>query len=75
MWKFLAAERNNVVLNGHIIEAIYIGTDTRYCVALTENVTLFVRVQNFGSRYDTLFNVGDDVYVHWAAENAQVLTE
>jgi hypothetical protein len=38
-------------------------------------VDVFVRVQNFGSRYDTVFGVGDGVYVHWVAENAQVLTE
>lgn len=74
MREFLAIERNNVVLEGHIEEAIYIGTDTRYQVALGDNSDLIVRVQNYGSRYDTTFGRGDNVYVHWAAENAQVLT-
>ena len=58
-----------------IDEAIYIGTDTRYRVTLPGGPSLVVRVQNFGSRYDTTFAVGDPVYVHWPAENAQILTE
>jgi spermidine/putrescine transport system ATP-binding protein len=71
----LLADKRNVVLDGRVEEAIYIGTDTRYRVKLAEDVDVFVRVQNFGSRYDTTFNVGDGVYAHWVAENAQVLTE
>lgn len=75
MGKYLAAEENNIVLKGQIDEAIYIGTDTRYQVAITEQAKLVVRVQNYGSRYDTTFVEGESVYVHWAAENAQLLTE
>ncbi len=75
MLEYLQTEQNNVVINGRIREAIYIGTDTRYRVALADNVDLFVRAQNFGSRYDTHFDIGNEVYVHWAVENAQVLTE
>jgi spermidine/putrescine transport system ATP-binding protein len=75
MGEWLATERNNVVLDGRIQEAIYIGTDTRYRILLDNNADLFVRVQNFGTRYDQPFDVGNTVYVHWAAENAQILTE
>lgn len=75
MGKYLAAERNSVVINGRVTEAIYIGTDTRYRVELNGSTAVVVRVQNFGSRYDQTFTAGDDVYVHWAAENAQILTE
>jgi spermidine/putrescine transport system ATP-binding protein len=75
MRQYLAAEKNNVVLEGQVIEVIYIGTDTRYRVRLTENAVLFVRMQNYGSRYDTTFENGDHVYVHWSADNAQILTE
>jgi spermidine/putrescine transport system ATP-binding protein len=75
MRDWLAAEQNNVILDGRVQEAIYIGTDTRYRVALANDATVFVRVQNFGSRYDQTFDVGHPVYVHWAAENAQILTE
>ena len=74
MRDWLEAEVNNVVMDGRITETIYIGTDTRYRVEIVDNASIFVRVQNYGSRYDTQFNVGDPVYVHWAAENAQVLT-
>ncbi|HUM71781.1 MAG TPA: TOBE domain-containing protein, partial [Chloroflexota bacterium] len=75
MREWLATERNNVVIDGRVQEAIYIGTDTRYRVALVTDASIFVRVQNFGSRYDQFFDIGSNVYVHWAAENAQVLTE
>jgi spermidine/putrescine transport system ATP-binding protein len=75
MRQYLAVERSNVVVDGRISEAIYIGTDTRYRVTLANEASLFVRMQNYGTRYDKTFDVGNSVYVHWAAENAQVLTE
>ncbi len=75
MQKWLADEPNSVVLNGRILDVIYIGTDTRYQVAIADGVKLFVRMQNFGSRYDHQFTAGSPVYVHWAAENVQILTE
>lgn len=74
MGEYLATEKDNVVLDGHVEEAIYIGTDTRYRVSLAQDVSLFVRMQNYGSRYDLPFQIGEQVYVHWAAENAQILT-
>ena len=74
--EYLAMEKNSVVVSGRVLEAIYIGTDTRYRVCLNESETsLVVRVQNFGSRYDTMFKVDEPVYVHWAAENAQILLD
>lgn len=73
--EWLSVEKNSVVLEGEVEEAIYIGTDTRYRVMIADGRSVFVRVQNFGSRYDTNFGMGDKVYVHWAAENAQILTE
>ncbi len=71
--QYLEAEPNSVVLPGQVQEAIYIGTDIRYQVALNREISLVVRIQNFGERYDTTFNVGDSVFVHWPAENARVL--
>jgi len=73
--QYLALEKDNVVIPGRIAEAIYIGTDTRYRVDVAGAAELIVRLQNYGSRYDLLYGVGDEVFVHWAAENAQVLTE
>jgi spermidine/putrescine transport system ATP-binding protein len=75
MGEYLALERNKVVVNGRIKQAVYIGTDTRYEVSLGNATNLIVRMQNYGSRYDNPFQNNDEVYVHWAAENAQVLTE
>ncbi|MBN1668170.1 MAG: ABC transporter ATP-binding protein [Anaerolineales bacterium] len=72
---YLEAETDNVVLDGEIQEAIYIGTDIRYRVALTGQTSVFVRMQNFGTRYDTTFEVGSRVYVNWPAENAKVLAD
>jgi spermidine/putrescine transport system ATP-binding protein len=75
VFDYLSAEVNNVVLDGRIEEAIYIGTDLRYRVAVGQGQSITVRIQNFGARYDTTFKPGDAVYIHWAAENARVLTE
>ena len=75
MGEYLALEQNKVVVTGRIQQAIYIGTDTRYEVSLGNAISLVVRVQNYGSRYDTPLQTNDEVYIHWAAENAQVLTE
>ncbi len=71
--QYLAAEPNNVVLEGRVQDAIYIGTDLRYRVALTDRVSIIVRVQNFGQRYDLAFAKGQEVLVHWPAENGRIL--
>ena len=71
----LQLERESIFINGQIAESIYIGTDTRYRVNILGDQQLFVRTQNFGDRYDTTFNVGDEVLLHWPAENARILTE
>ena len=42
---------------------------------MATDASLVVRVQNYGSRYDIPLSDGDDVYVHWAVENVQILTE
>lgn len=75
MKEFLLAEPENVVLDGVLEEAFYIGTDTRFRVTIEGGASLVVRQQNYGPRYDLPFDVGSHVYVQWAAENAQILTE
>ena len=70
-----AAGEKNVVLDGRIREVIYIGTDTRYEVALSDDVSVVVRLQNFGTSHDAQFAVGDNAYVFWEAQNAQILVE
>ena len=71
----LKQEHESIYINGQIAESIYIGTDTRYRVKILGDQQLFVRAQNFGDRYDTTFAVGDEVLLHWPAENARILTE
>ncbi len=73
--QLLKQEHETVFVNGTITESIYIGTDTRYRVRILGEQQLFVRTQNFGDRYDTTFSVGDEVLLHWPAENARILTE
>ena len=73
--QYLERERNTVVVQGVVAEAIYIGTDIRYLVELDRETRLVVRIQNFGERYDTTFAVGDQVLVHWPADNARVLVD
>ncbi len=64
------------VLEGKITVANYIGTDTRYNVQLGDcEQHVVARVQNFGLRSDTVYEVGQDVYVFWDADNARLLTE
>ncbi len=70
----LSLDTRNVTTNGRVEEVIYIGTDTRYKVALTENTSIYVRMQNFGSAYNRQYDMGEPVCVHWSVENAQVLT-
>jgi spermidine/putrescine transport system ATP-binding protein len=75
MREVLTQESESIFINGQIAESIYIGTDTRYRVNILGDQQLFVRSQNFGDRYDTTFSVGDEVLLHWPAENARILTE
>jgi spermidine/putrescine transport system ATP-binding protein len=64
------------VLEGRITQAIYIGTDTRYNIALGGcDQHVIARVQNFGLRSDSSFKDGEDVYVFWDADNARLLTQ
>ncbi|MDX1615255.1 MAG: ABC transporter ATP-binding protein [Candidatus Promineifilaceae bacterium] len=65
----------HVVVPGRVDESIYIGTDMRYRVSISDGVHIFVRMQNLGGPLDNTFEVGDPVYVHWLPQNAQVLTE
>ncbi len=73
--EYLSQEKDNVIISGKVLEAIYIGTDTRYRVSLGNGADAIVRMQNYGTRYDSAFSIGESVYVHWAAENAQVFVE
>jgi spermidine/putrescine transport system ATP-binding protein len=65
----------NVVIKARVIEAIYIGTDTRYRIELDNKNCLFVREQNQGFGQENDFEVGDEIFIHWLSQNAQILVD
>jgi spermidine/putrescine transport system ATP-binding protein len=58
-----------------VVYVNYIGTDTRYIVEFGGGIRMVARVQNFGLRSETFFELGQRVNVFWDAETARVLTE
>jgi spermidine/putrescine transport system ATP-binding protein len=69
----IEVEQDKTYVPGRITYSNYIGTDTRYTVRIGESTNLVVREQNFGSRKEIPFRVGDEVMVFWATESARVL--
>lgn len=68
------AEDNMNIVAGEVLQTVYIGTDTRYIVRITDNTELVVRMQNHGAGYDLALQSGESCHVIWDAENARVLT-
>lgn len=62
------------VLEAHITEALYIGTDTRYRVTSGSDVDLSVRVQNLHHGFGSMLKEGEKVRVSWQNENATLLS-
>ncbi|MEP7287227.1 MAG: ABC transporter ATP-binding protein [Chloroflexota bacterium] len=71
----LKSEPYSVVLHASVRDMIYIGTDMRYVLQLTDNSQLVARMQNYGQRYDQHIAKGDEVLVYWTAENAHLLLD
>jgi spermidine/putrescine transport system ATP-binding protein len=65
------------LIQGVIHQDIYIGTDTRYIVAIGEksNIEMAVRVQNFGLRSESYYERNQTVNVFWDTDNARILSE
>jgi spermidine/putrescine transport system ATP-binding protein len=62
-------------LSAVVQEIVYIGTDTRYLVALPSGETAVVRVQN-GCQIETgQYAQGDRLKVHWLPEDARTLSD
>ena len=59
-------------ISGLIEQSVYIGTDTRYIVRLTEDTTVQVRQQNM-VRGGTHLKEGVNVNLFWDSENARIL--
>ena len=65
----------NGMVKGRVEESIYIGTDTRYIIRLTDELSVTVREQNLDPGRGHNYQVGDEVGLNWNPENAMVLTE
>jgi spermidine/putrescine transport system ATP-binding protein len=74
--KLIIAEETETVeqsLSGIVSQVIYIGTDTRYIVALASGGSIAVRVQNSAGRDLLAFQRSDRVRISWAPEDARTL--
>ena len=60
-------------LVGHVVDAHYIGTDTRYRIRSGEGVELIVRVQNQLTGFEGMFRIGVAVTARWRSDHAAVL--
>jgi spermidine/putrescine transport system ATP-binding protein len=65
----------NGMVKGRVEESIYIGTDTRYIIRVTDELSVTVREQNLAPGQGRGYQVGDEVGLNWNPENAMVLTE
>jgi spermidine/putrescine transport system ATP-binding protein len=63
------------MVKGKIKEVIYIGTDTRYIVQLTERTEVVIREQNIDPSRMSQVREGDEIGVAWNPAHALVLTE
>jgi ABC-type Fe3+/spermidine/putrescine transport system ATPase subunit len=68
-------ENPGTSIPGIIKEVIYIGTDLRYEVEVTEKTTLVARDQNRGGSSMHRYNRGDQVFVCWELGTASLLKE
>ena len=71
--KFSLSE--NGMVKGRVEETIYIGTDTRYVIRLTDDMSVTVREQNLDPGRVHVHQVGEEVGLDWNPANALVLTE
>jgi spermidine/putrescine transport system ATP-binding protein len=63
------------MLEGRVLETIYIGTDTRYIIRLKDNTSITVREQNLDSNDVMKYQRGDEVGLNWDPAHALALTE
>lgn len=63
------------MLTGRVEEVIYVGTDTRYIVRLTDKTSVTVREQSLDPTHMRSYCQGDKVGLQWNPAQALVLTE
>lgn len=66
---------DNGMVEATVEETIYIGTDTRYIVRLSNNTSLTVREQNIDPENRRIYRAGDTVGVNWNPTHALVLMD
>lgn len=72
--RLAAGEENVEQISATISEITYLGTDTRYLVTIPTGEKAAVRVQNAGINRPQNFQVGDQVQVGYALDDAQILS-
>lgn len=60
---------------GIVENIVYIGTDTRYVVGLTEKTKIVIRRQNINRLHLNQYSIGTQVKVHIPVENITILAE
>lgn len=63
------------VLPGRVREIVYLGTDTRYGIGLSDDETVFARISNVHGVDRQGFQVNQQVFVGWQAEDARLLLQ
>jgi spermidine/putrescine transport system ATP-binding protein len=65
--------KGEISFPGRIVEAVFLGTDTRFSIELAEGAVVDVRQQNIDVSAER-FGRGQTVIVSWQPQSAQVLT-
>ena len=71
----LKDQNEGASIPGKIVETIYIGTDLRYEVQISKEKVLSVREQNSRGENAIRYQPGDDVFVCWQRDQANVLID
>jgi len=70
----LHSDPGDRAVSGQIEEVVYIGTDSRYLVRVTEGSRLVARLQNVRSADQAGFRPTEKVYLTWEPDVARILT-
>jgi spermidine/putrescine transport system ATP-binding protein len=65
----------NGMVKGLVEETIYLGTEIRYIVLLTDQTRVMIREQNTALEGRRSYQAGDEVGLNWDPEHALILTE
>lgn len=66
---------DNGMVKGIVEETIYLGTEMRYIVLLSDQTSIMVREQNTAADRRHSYQAGDEVGLNWNPEHALILTE